>query len=121
MEQFRIHGTFDIAIARNNLRRQAAERGWKPFFRARVGAALTAMARLLLTVQNEGIIQMDIIERDNQPGMVLRCAFEWPDSRYSWLDEARIRMERVVDEIEVEDTDQGPAITVRVWVTQDTL
>ena len=43
-----VQGTFDVALARNMLRKQVAERGWVPSFRARAAAALTALTEIVL-------------------------------------------------------------------------
>jgi hypothetical protein len=112
----RIQSAFDLAIARNTLRRKIAERDWKPLFRARAAAALTAMADLILVAQTEGVIKMDIVEKNGRNGIRLGCDFVWPDSRYIWLDEARSRLSRVTDEMEIQDTPNGPRITAQVWV-----
>jgi hypothetical protein len=119
-ETIRIEGPFDVAIARNRLRRKIADQGWVPTFRARAAAALTAMAELILFSQTVGTVEMDIIGRDNKTGVELGGSVSWPDSRYIWLDEARSRLARVTDELEIADTPDGPRIIVRIWVYNET-
>jgi hypothetical protein len=119
-ETIRIEGPFDVAIARNRLRRKIADQGWVPTFRARAAAALTAMAELILFSQTVGTVDMDIIGRDNKTGVELSGSVSWPDSRYIWLDEARSRLARVTDELEIADTPDGPRIIVRIWVYNET-
>ncbi|MBN1285268.1 MAG: hypothetical protein JXB47_07715 [Anaerolineae bacterium] len=118
-ESIQIEGPFDVAIARNRLRRKVAEQGWMPTFRARAAAALTAMAELILFSQACGSIDMSIVDREGKTGVELAGGVSWPDSRYVWLDEARSRLARVTDELEIVDTPDGPRIVARVWLYQD--
>jgi hypothetical protein len=120
-ESIRIEGPFDVAIARNRLRRKVADQGWVPTFRARAAAALTAMAELILFSQTIGTIDMEIISRDDKIGVELGGSVSWPDSRYVWLDEARSRLARVTDELEISDSSDGPRIIVRIWLYHDEL
>lgn len=115
-EAIRIDGDFDVAIARNLLRRKAAEQNWRPIFRARAAAALTAMANLMLCEKTEGALDIALVERGERSGVELQGLFCWPDNRYIWLDEMRNRLAPVVDEMEIRDTPTGPCITVWIWL-----
>ncbi|MBN1285154.1 MAG: hypothetical protein JXB47_07140 [Anaerolineae bacterium] len=117
-DTIQINDDFDVSLARNVLRRKVAEQNLKPTFRARAAATLTAMGRLLLAAETQGSIHIAMADRSGMPGIKLECRFAWPDNRYLWLDEARTRLSRVSDELEISDTEEGPCITVWVWLVE---
>lgn len=117
-ESIQISDNFDVSLARNVLRRKVAEQNLKPTFRARAAAALTAMGQLLISANTQGRISIEVTEQNTTPGIKLSCHFAWPDNRYLWLDEARTRLSRVSDELEISDTAEGPCIVLWVWLSE---
>lgn len=114
-----IQGSFDVAIARNMLRRKIAEQGWLPAFRARAVAALTVMTETILLSHTSAVILLTIYDQAQKPGIELSCDMRAETLKPVWLDQARRQLPRVTDEMEIVGHDQMPRIIARVWVESE--
>ena len=88
-----VQGTFDVALARNMLRKKVAERGWLPSYRARAAAALTALTELILLSQTPAVLNINMVEQP-QPhmGIELVCDIHWRAAKDVWLEQAEVRL-----------------------------
>ncbi len=111
-----IQGTFDVAIARNALRRKIAESAALPALSARAAAALTAMAELILFSHSPGTIEITLIERPGAAGVELGCETNWVQNRQVWIGQAHRWLERVADEMQVMERPNGLYLIARVWI-----
>jgi hypothetical protein len=115
-----VQGTFDVALARNMLRKKVAERGWLPSYRARAAAALTALTELILLSQTPAVLNINMIEQP-QPhmGIELVCDIHWRAAKDVWLEQAEVRLSRAADEMEIVDDGGSTHIIARIWLSED--
>ncbi len=117
-----VQGTFDVALARNMLRKQVAERGWMPSFRARAAAALTALTEIVLLSQTPAVLNINVVEQDpNAVGIQLVCDIHWRAAKDVWLEQARLRLTRATDELDIVDAPDCTHITASIWLSQEEL
>lgn len=112
-----IQGTFDIALARKVVRMRMASRRWSPLSNARVGAAVTALGELILLpeVAKPVAVKFDII--DQPCGVQLSCTIYASRQNGTLIDEARERLGRATDELDINPTSNGVHIQAHVWVS----
>ncbi len=114
-----VQGTFDVALARNMLRKKVAERGWLPSFRARAAAALTALTELVLLSQTPAVLNINMVEQGRPIGIELVCDIHWRTAREVWLDQARQRLSRACNELVIKEEGDTTHIIVRIWLSED--
>jgi hypothetical protein len=115
-----VQGTFDVALARNMLRKKVAERGWLPSFRARAAAALTALTELVLLSQTPAVLNINMVEPGGpNVGIELVCEIHWRTAKEVWLEQARVRLTRAADEMEIDDDGTSTNIIARIWLSED--
>lgn len=115
---FPIQGTFDIAIARNTLRRKISGGNWTPTFNARAAAALTALGELILAVHhstNVVLVNLVILEDHHQQGVEFSCDVRLPE-HHGDLNEPCQRLERACDTLETEEVGGHLYVSVKVWM-----
>jgi hypothetical protein len=113
-----ISGTFDIALARQHLRKLSEELNWSPTFRMRATAAFTALAEIahFKDRQHQGpsVVYVHVVQQGSVYGVEFHA-----DSNLEMISReypvARWQLERVSDELEVEDGDATQHIVMRVW------
>ena len=113
-----ISGTFDIALARQHLRKLSEELNWSPTFRMRATAAFTALAEIahFKDRQHQGpsVVYVQVIQQGGVHGVEFHA-----DSNLEMISReypvARWQLERVSDELEVEDGNSTQHIIMRVW------
>lgn len=120
-----IHTVRDLVMARNALRKTMVEQGVsQPILHARVAAVVTAMAELILISGATGVLNMEIIERDEQTGIELDCELSWlggqlrsvANVRKRQLNDAQCRLNRVTSDVECDTEDtEHPSLIARVW------
>lgn len=110
-----ICGTFDAALARNELRKIIAEKGWQPSYRAKVTAALTALTEIIVLSQTPGTLNINVIDRGNSSGIELICDVKWMAAKQAWVDQVQKWLERAADDIAIEDRVEGTRIKATVW------
>jgi len=114
----RITGTFDIALARQHLRKLSEELNWSPTFRMRATAAFTALAEIahFKDRHHEGssVVYVQVIEKNGMHGVEFHA-----DTNLEMISReypvARWQLERVSDELEVEEGKSVQHIVMRVW------
>jgi hypothetical protein len=115
-----IQGTFDIAMARNVLRRTAQSYNWPPQFRARASAALSALAELGLFAQTSQAscfyLNVDVLNKSGNEGVEFSCEVKSSGQYNNYVNYARLQLERASDEIEVKQASGIEQIKVRVWL-----
>jgi hypothetical protein len=117
-----VQGTFDVALARNMLRKQVAERGWMPSFRARAAAALTALTEIVLLSQTPAVLNIDVVDQGAPAvGIQLVCDIHWRAAKEVWLEQARLRLSRATDELQIRDEPDCTHITASIWLSQEEL
>jgi hypothetical protein len=115
-----VQGTFDVALARNMLRKKIAERGWLPSYRARAAAALTALTELVLLSQTPAVLNINMVEQGNpNVGIELVCDIHWRAAKDVWLEQARMRLTRAANEMEIDDSGTTTHIVARIWLSED--
>ena len=113
-----IRGTFDIALARQHLRKLSEELQWSPTFRMRAIAAFTALAEIahFKDRQHEGssMVYVQVLEENQVQGVEFHAhtnlemiSREYPVARW--------QLERVSDELEVDEGKSLQHIVMRVW------
>lgn len=113
-----IRGTFDIALARQHLRKLSEEFQWSPTFRMRAIAAFTALAELahFKDRQHQGpsVVYVQVLEENQVQGVEFHAhtnlemiSREYPVARW--------QLERVSDELEVDEGKSIQHIVMRVW------
>lgn len=116
-----ITGTFDIAVARNKMRKVAEQYNWPPAFRARASAALTVLAELVLFAHyphaNSLLLNINVLERGGQLGIEFVCDTSSSANGLfnSLSNPARSQLERASDELDFCTGNGTNQITVRVW------
>lgn len=115
-----IQGTFDIAMARNVLRRTGQSYKWPPQFAARASAALSALAELGLFAQTAQMscfyLKFDVLNCAGGDGVEFSCEIKTHGQSNNYMNYARLQLERASDEIEVEQAAGLEKIKVRVWI-----
>lgn len=116
-----VQGTFDVALARNMLRKKVSERGWVPSFRARAAAALTALTELVLLSQTSAVLHLDVVERAPEAtGIELVCEIHLRAAKSVWLEQTRLRLSRAASELEITEQENGVThITACIWLNKD--
>ncbi len=114
-----VQGTFDVALARNMLRKQVAERGWVPSFRARAAAALTALTEIVLLSQTPAVLNIEVMDQGQPIGIQLVCDIHWRAAKEVWQEQARLRLSRATDELQVVDEPDCTHIVASIWLSQD--
>jgi hypothetical protein len=115
---FTIEDNLDVPIARSVLRRTITQKRWKPTFVARAAAVLTAMAEILLFSEEGGVLEADFIDDPVAPGIVFACSLSWIDGKQVWVDQARSRLARVSDDLEIVKQGDHPRIYARLWLSK---
>ena len=110
-----IRGTFDAALARNQLRKLMAEQGWQPHSRARATAALTALTEIVVLSQTQAVLDIQAAARRGRPGVKLVCEVHWVAAKHVWLEQANTWLTRAADELSVEDRPEGIRLVATVW------
>jgi hypothetical protein len=116
-----IRGTFDIALARQHLRKLSEELRWSPTLRMRAIAAFTALAELahFKDRQHEGpsMIYVQVLEENQVQGVEFHThtnlemiSREYPVARW--------QLERVSDELEIDASKSLQHVVVRVWANR---
>jgi len=120
MEGMRIpvQGTFDVALARNLLRKRVAEKGWQPAYRARASAALTALTELILLSQAPAVLDIDLVEERVKAGVRLVCEIHWRAAKGVLLEQARVQLSRAADELQIEDRPSMTRVVASVWIKE---
>lgn len=112
-----IQTTFDVARARNQVRRMIASYNWSPPFAGRTAAAITALGEAGLLAESFAILQVHLLEGDERRGLAITCDFarsaNTPDQ---WLEQLRKHVERSTDELAVEGDAYRIRIHARLWV-----
>jgi hypothetical protein len=111
-----IQGTFDVAKARNILRKEIAKQGWLPAFSARSAAALTEMTGLILLSRTSGVLDIQVVKQPGLSGIELGFNVHWWNDKEVWLDQARGRLRNMTDELEIHDNGHCPRIVARLWL-----
>jgi hypothetical protein len=115
-----VQGTFDVALARNMLRKKVAERGWLPSFRARAAAALTTLTELVLLSQTPAVLNLNMVDPGGpNVGIELICEIHWHASREEWLEQARTKLTRAANEMEIKEQGAATLIIARIWLSED--
>jgi len=113
-----ISGTFDIALARQHLRKVSEELSWPATLRMRAIAAFTALAEIahFKDRQHHGpsVVYMHILDQNKIHGVEFHvdANLEMISREYPV---ARWQLERVSDELEVEDGRNTQHIIMRIW------
>ncbi|MBN1966680.1 MAG: hypothetical protein JW910_18655 [Anaerolineae bacterium] len=110
-----IHGTFDAALARNLLRKKAAEQNWRPNLRARATAALTALTEIVVLSQTPAMLDINVINRGGNTGIELVCEVRWVAAKQVWLDQANAWLARTTDELHITDGTDSARIAAIIW------
>jgi hypothetical protein len=113
-----ISGTFDIALARQHLRKLSEELRWSPTFRMRATAAFTALAEIahFKDRQHQGpsVVYIQVLEENQVQGVEFHV-----DTNLEMISReypvARWQLERVSDELEVDEGKSMQHIVMRVW------
>jgi hypothetical protein len=113
-----ISGTFDIALARQHLRKLSEELDWSPTFRMRATAAFTALAEIahFKDRQHQGpsVVYVQVLEQNTIQGVEFHA-----DANLEMISReypvARWQLERVSDELDVEEGKSVQHIVMRVW------
>lgn len=114
-----IQGTFDVAKARNALRKEIASQGWLPSFSARAAAMLTALTELILLAQASATLEIVVIHQRRSSGIEIGCDMHWLAAQQVWLEQVRRRLERLTDEFDIFDENSDhPRIVVRLWLSE---
>ena len=116
-----IRGTFDIALARQHLRKLSEELQWSPTFRMRATAAFTALAELahFKDRQHQGpsVVYVQVLEENRVQGVEFHA-----DTNLEMISReypvARWQLERVSDELEVDEGKSIQHIVMRVWANR---
>jgi len=117
-----VQGTFDVALARNMLRKKVAERGWVPSFRARAAAALTALTEIVLLSQTPAVLNINIVDHgEPEIGIQLVCDVHWRAAKDVWLEQARLRLTRATDDLQIVDDSEATHIIASIWLSEDEL
>jgi hypothetical protein len=113
-----ISGTFDIALARQHLRKLSEELNWSPTFRMRATAAFTALAEIAhfkdRNHQGVSVVYVQVLEQNDMQGIEFHV-----DTNLEMISReypvARWQLERVSDDLEIENSKGIQHIVIRVW------
>jgi hypothetical protein len=113
-----IAGTFDIAVTRQHIRRLSEELQWPASLRLRAIAALTALVETLYFKDRQRaeplVVYISVLERDEIFGIEF-----YTDTDFEIVNRqfpvARWQLERVSDELEIENHGDYDHIVMRVW------
>jgi hypothetical protein len=116
-EQVSIGGTFDVALARQRLRKLADAHNWPNLLRVRATAALTALVEVLyfrrINPQDALHIIISVLPA-GKPGVEFHIEAPFTEicTRYAV---ARWQIERACDELVVQSNSGLEHVTVKVW------
>ena len=117
--QIAIQSTFDVALARHQLRKQMAEEVWPPPYRARAAAALTTLTEIVLRSQTPAVLIISTLQKTDSLGLGLSCNIRWQAAQDDWLAQARHQLERAADQVEIADEAGHTRIDAYLWLPHD--
>lgn len=114
-----IKGTFDIAVARNRLRRTADANHWPPIMRARISAAMTTLAEIVMykgrSQPEQVMLKVMVINNGVQQGLEFQCLAPFKSDISQHYAVAHWQLERACDDLIIENQGaEEDLITMRV-------
>lgn len=115
-----IGSTFDVARARNYMRKIADENAWSTVFRVRTAAVITTLAEMALfkgqaRMQNL-VLHFDVLEYNGHEGVEFYCDIPAVGRDENYFSISHSQLERTSDELMIEQQDGIDRIIVRLWV-----
>lgn len=114
-----IGSTFDVARARNYMRKIADENSWNTVFRVRTAAIITTLAEMALfkgqaRMQNL-VLHFDVLEYNGHGGIEFCCDIPATGRNENYFSISHSQLERTSDELTINQQDGVDHIVVRLW------
>lgn len=114
----RVEDSMDIMIVRDTTRRAAGLIGFSPAHRAQVGSAAATLADLVLKTGEAHTIHLNGIIDGTRTGLQISSETPWLAgvSVNNVIIALRSKMGELVDEIQLDESDENPTIYMIIWL-----
>lgn len=114
-----VHAEFDIARGCKTLRSHVATQNWKPIIGARAAAAFTAIGDLILNSDSNELVPINITLRNDTKlkSIEFVCHFYSASRENAAMLQARQRLERATDELDIYETAGNVQVTARLYIS----
>ncbi len=107
-----VSSTWDIAKARNELRKIVLGQNYPPVVCARAVAAVAALGELILSSGMTGTLEISIVARHGQQSVELNCKIPQKSKEHLSLETVQSQLTRAADAVEMREHDNQLDITV---------
>ena len=107
-----LSSTWDIAKARNELRKVVLAQNYAPTMCARAVAVVAALGELTLSSGVTATLDIAIVSRQGQPHIALNCKIPQKGKGHLSLETLRAQLTRATDSVEMHEKDNELEITV---------
>ena len=65
------------------------------------------------------MLNINIVDETGVVGIELVCDVHWRAAKDVWTEQARLRLSRATDELQIRDDSDSTHIVASIWLTQD--
>ena len=114
-----IKGTFDVAVARNQLRKISENIQLPTILRARSAAVISTVSELVLFKSTGDTPQLRLsisfIETNDKSGVEFECIAPFTNDIAKNFPVAEWQLERICDELDIKQHGSDDLLTIRLW------